>query len=242
MSDPFVHHPELRALIAKPEASRFRTQTMAEFVAFIEEAGLDSDWFHSDDEREASRAAALKGREGQDFWFFGYGSLMWDPGIRFVEVRRAYMPGYSRQFILKDTFGARGTEETPGLMAALDHGEGCHGLAFRIAGAEFDLETDYIWRREFIAPGYHPVFATAQTDHGPVEALTFLADHEAEMMCADLTWEEKVRFAATGKGLFGTSLEYIANIVEHFETMGIDDPETKALHRAALDHIAANGN
>lgn len=240
MSDPFVHHPELRALVAEPEASPFRKQSMAEFVAYLENAGLETDWFHTDAEREASRAAALKGREGKDFWFFGYGSLMWDPGIRFVEVRRAYMPGYSRQFILKDTFGGRGTDESPGLMAALDHGEGCHGLAFRIAGADFDLETDYIWRREFIAPGYHPEFAIVETDHGSFEALTFLADHEADMICADLTWDEKVRFAATGTGLFGTSLEYISNIVEHFETMGIEDAETKSLHDAALAYIEGN--
>ncbi|NNJ67208.1 MAG: gamma-glutamylcyclotransferase [Boseongicola sp.] len=239
MSDPFVHHPELRALIADPEASMFRKQSMAEFIAFIEAAGLETDWFHSDAEREASRAAAIKGREEQDFWFFGYGSLMWDPGIRFVEVRRAYMPGYSRQFILKDTFGGRGTDETPGLMAALDHGEGCHGLAFRIAKEELETETDFIWRREFIAPGYHPEFATVETDHGSFEALTFLADHEAETMCADLTWEEKVRFAATGKGLFGTSLEYISNIIEHFETLGIDDADTKDLHTAALAYNEA---
>ena len=240
MSDPFVHHPEMRALISDPEKSLFRKQSMAEFVAFIEEAGLDSDWFYSDTEREANRASALKGREGKDFWLFGCGSLMWDPGIRFAEVRRAYLPGYSRQFILKDTFGARGTEDAPGLMVALDHGGGCHGLAFRIAGADFDVETDFIWRREFIAPGYLPLFATVETDHGPCEALTFLADHEAEMMCADLTWDEKVRFAATGAGLFGTSLQYLSNIVAHFETMGIEDAETKALHEAVLAYIEAN--
>ena len=240
MSDPFIHHPELRALIADPEASPFRKQSMAEFVDWLQGEGLDTSWFYSDGEREASRAEALKGREGEDFWFFGYGSLMWDPGIRFAEVRRAFLPGYSRHFILKDTFGARGTEEAPGLMAALDHGEGCHGLAFRIAGADFDVETDFIWRREFIAPGYHPLFATVETDHGSCEALTFLADHEVETMCADLSWEEKVRFAATGVGLLGTSLQYLCNIVAHFDTMGIEDAETKALHQAVLAYIETN--
>ncbi len=240
MSDPFVHHPELRALIAAPEASVFRKQSMAEFLAWLQNAGIDTSWFYSEEEREASRAAALKGREGKDFWIFGYGSLMWDPGIRFAEVRRAHLPGFSRHFILKDTFGGRGTQEAPGLMAALDHGGACDGLAFRIAGVDFDLETNFIWRREFIAPGYHPVFATVETAGGSLVALTFLADHEAEMICPEMTWDEKVRFVATGAGILGSSFDYVANIVEHFETMGIDDPQTKGLHRAALDYIVAN--
>ena len=240
MSDPFAHHPELRDLIAAPEASVFRKQTMDDFRAFLDSVGIDTEFLFSDAEREANRAATLKGREGKDLWFFGYGSLMWDPGIRFAEVRRAYLPNYSRHYILKDTFGGRGTDEAPGLMAALDHGGGCHGLAFRISGADFDVETNFIWRREFVAPGYHPEFAMVDTEGGSVEVLTFLADHEAELICAEMTWEEQVRYAATGVGAFGTSLEYVANIVEHFEALGIDDPDTKALHRAALEYIAAN--
>ena len=241
MSDPYEHHPELRDLIADPEASMFRKQTMAEFIAFVEEAGLETDWFFSDAEREASRAAAMEGRRESDLWFFGYGSLMWDPGIRFVEVRRAFLPDYARKFILKDTFGVRGSVDQPGLMAALDRGEGCHGVAFRIAQSELEQETDFIWRREFVAPAYLPVFARAETDQGPVEALTFLADHDTDVICADLSWDEKVRYAATGSGLFGTSFEYLANIVGHFEAMGIDDPATTTFHQAVLDHRAANG-
>ena len=240
MSDPFVHHPELRALIATPESSVFRKQTMDEFRAWLETVGINTAKLHSDEVREANRAETLSGRENQDFWFFGYGSLMWDPGIRFAEVRRAFLPGYSRHFILKDTFGGRGTEDAPGIMAALDHGGGCSGLAFRIAREEFELETDYIWRREFIGPGYHPEFATVETDHGPIEALTFLADHDAELICAEMSWEEKVKYAATGAGVFGTSLTYVSNIVEHFEILGISDPDVVALHDAALAYIEAH--
>lgn len=56
---------------------------------------------------------------------FAHGSLMWDPAIDFAEVRRAWLPGHARRFILCDIHGARGTRDAPGLMAALDRGDGC---------------------------------------------------------------------------------------------------------------------
>ena len=241
MSDPFVHHPELRDVIAAPEASVFRKQTMDEFRAWLTSVGIDTEVLFTDEERNANRAEVLQGREGRDVWIFAYGSLMWDPGIRFAEVRRAYLPGYSRHFILKDTFGGRGTEDAPGVMAALDHGGGCDGLAFRIAGADFEQETDFIWRREFIGPGYIPVFAPVETDAGSVEALTFLADHEAELIAAEMTWDEIVTYAATGTGVFGTSMQYVSNIVEHFDILGIDDKRVKELYDAALRYQAGQG-
>jgi hypothetical protein len=83
--------------------------------------------------RSAPRAA-LEGHEG-DLWVFGYGSLIWDPALEFAEVRRAFAPNHRRRFILEDIYGGRGTPNGPGLMAALDDGDGCNGLCFRIAAA-----------------------------------------------------------------------------------------------------------
>lgn len=87
--DPFSHHPELRGQIADPLQSFFRTFTTEALAARMRQMGLPPDWWHPDEKREAMRAATLAGRREADLWVFAYGSLMWDPGFRFAEVRRA---------------------------------------------------------------------------------------------------------------------------------------------------------
>jgi hypothetical protein len=118
-TDPFVHHPELRDLIDEPENCFFRTFTTTKLAEMAREKGIPQ-WWYSDEEREAMRAKALAKHGGGDLWVFAYGSLMWDPGLYFEEVRRAWLPDHARRLILKDIYGARGTAEAPGLMAALD--------------------------------------------------------------------------------------------------------------------------
>ncbi|MCC1491483.1 gamma-glutamylcyclotransferase [Cognatishimia sp. F0-27] len=186
------------------------------------------DWAFSDAKREALRAEALDGHSG-DLWVFGYGSLMWDPALRFTTVRRAHLRDHARRMILVDWRGARGTADAPGLMAALDHGPGCHGLVFRIAEADVDRETEILFRREMIAPGYHARFVTVDIDEAPARALAFVADHTVDDIKPELSRAEQIRYIAHGAGFLGTSRDYLLNIVEHFETLGIHDPECSEL-------------
>lgn len=227
-SDPFLYHPELRKMISDPGTSFFRDFSVDTLFARFPELEVHRDWPYSDSEREAIRAKALAAHSG-DLWVFGYGSLMWDPAFYFTEVRRARVEGFSRRMILMDVRGARGTEDAPGLMAALDHGDICEGLAFRIPAGDIDTETEILWRRELIAPAYIPQFVTAQLDDGPVAALTFLADHAVDDVRSDLTRAEQVRFIAKGSGFLGTSREYLANIVSQFDALGIQDKDCAAL-------------
>jgi len=237
-NDAFLRHPELQARIADPMTSFFREFSVARLLQQFPEFERHRDWTFTDEIREANRARTLAGHCG-DLWVFAYGSLMWDPALRFVEVRRARVPGYSRQLILVESRGGRGTAEAPGLMAALDEGGNCDGLVFRIAANEVDAETAILWRREVIAPGYIPAFVTAELDDGPVRALTFLADHTVADVRADLTWEEQVRCIAHGAGFLGSSRDYLANIVAHFAHLGIADDHCAELLRAVDAHLEA---
>ncbi len=236
-TDPFSHHPELRDQIADPLQSFFRTFTTADLAARMKELGLPLDWWHPDEIREAMRAETLAGRREVDLWIFGYGSLMWDPGFRFAEVRRARVPDHARRFILKDLYGARGTYEKPGLMAALDKGPGCEGLLFRIARDDIEEETEALWRREQIGPAYKAVFVEAHMPDRRIEALTFVADHDAEMIVADLTREQQIEYVATGMGFAGTSMDYLRNIQEKFTALGIHDEEVNVLLRDAEAYL-----
>jgi cation transport protein ChaC len=238
-TDPFSHHPKLRDQVADPMQSFFRTFTTADLAARMKELGLPLDWWHPDEKREAMRAETLAGRREADLWVFGYGSLMWDPGFRFAEVRRARVPDHARRFILKDLYGARGTYENPGLMAALDKGPGCEGLLFRIDRDDIEEETEALWRREQMGPAYKAVFVEAHMPDRRTEALTFVADHDAEMIDAGLTREQQIHYVATGTGFAGTSMDYLRNIQAKFAALGIHDEEAAALLRDTEAYLRA---
>jgi cation transport protein ChaC len=72
-----------------------------------------------------------------------------------------------------------------------------------------------------------------------ITALTFVADHAAEMIDAELTRDEQIRFLATGTGFLGTSLDYLKNIQLKFEALGIHDEEVATLLRDTESYIAS---
>lgn len=238
-ADPFLHHPELRDKIADPLKSPSRALTTAKLAALAKARSLPVNWWYSDSEREAERAEILAGRREADLWVFGYGSLMWDPAFRFEEVRRAHVTSYARRFILKDIYGGRGTVDAPGLMVALDNGARCDGLAFRISRGNIDEETMVLWQRERIGPAYVPVFVEAITADSRMTALTFVADHEADLIDATLTRAQQIEYCATGAGFMGTSLDYLRNIARQFAALGIHDDEVSELLRETEAYIAA---
>lgn len=227
--DPFRHHPGLRGKIKPFADSFFRTITAEKVRALIAELGTPSTFpFHEDATREALRAEALSGHSG-DLLVFAYGSLIWDPALDFTEVRRARAPDHARRFILVDVHGGRGTADAPGLMAALDEGPGCDGLVFRIAAEKVDRETEILFRREMIGPGYLARFVPVVIDGAEARALTFLADHNDPLMRPDITRADQIRYLATGCGFLGSSFDYLSNIVDHLHDMGIPDPDLDAL-------------
>lgn len=231
--DPFRHCEALRGKIRDPETSFFRDFDLENLKARLDGMGFPPDWLRTDEEREATRRAAMRDWPGGDLWIFGYGSLMWDPAMIFDEVRYARVPGYARRFCLFDDKGGRGTLDAPGLMAALDTGPCCDGIAFLIAAGRVEEETERLWRREMIGPAYTPTFVDMTIGDETATALTFTADHAATDIRTDLGHADKVRMIATGAGFLGTSLEYIENLAAHLDALGLEDEEvTTLLHDA----------
>lgn len=224
----FRHHPELKSLIRDPEQSFFRDLDMEEMDRRMAERGVELPWRRPDADREATRTAFLAGHDGP-LWVFAYGSLMWDPAVIFDEVRHAKVQGYSRSMCLVDRRGARGSAEAPGLMAGLAEGGTCDGLVFRIPAPLVAAETERLWRREMIAHAYYPAFAEARTAEGPVQALCFVADPEADMIDTMLCHEMQVDYIATGEGFLGSSYEYLENMLIQFDAMQVEDPALQKL-------------
>ena len=228
-SDPYRHHPNLKGKIAPAETSFFRDFNIEKMERLGKEHNLPGGWWYSDAEREALRRATLKDRMNNDLWVFGYGSLMWDPALVFTEVRRARVRVYSRKFILKEDKGGRGSAKCPGVMAALDVGNGCDGLVLRLAKETLDNETRILWQREVVTHGYLSVFLNAETDHGAVEALAFVADHNSDVIEGSLEYSECVSRIATAAGILGSNFDYLEGVVTKLREFGIHDDEVEAL-------------
>ena len=179
------------------------------------------EWRRSHEEREATRSAVLAGQLNADLWVFAYGSLMWDPAMHVAEIRQATLPGFHRRFCLKITIG-RGSRKAPSLMAALDLGGECRGLAFRLPASLVNQETEILWMREMIGYGYAPVFRQVTTPQGPVEALAFVMDRSSPQF-VDVRGAEAAAMIATGRGRLGTNREYFDNLAEHVRLLGIAD-------------------
>jgi cation transport protein ChaC len=161
---------------------------------------------------------------------------MWDPAIHIVEIRTATLHGFHRSFCLKSQIG-RGSAANPALMAALDRGGLCKGLAFRIPAEHVDRETEILWMREMVAGSYVPTFVTIETPQGSVEAVTFEINRQSERY-VQLGLEETARLIATGRGVRGTCLEYLENVADRLDLLDLHDPaidELRARVRQLLE-------
>jgi cation transport protein ChaC len=182
-----------------------------------------------------SRSASKKGESrielppGQDFWVFGYGSLMWNPGFPHLEVQVGLLRGYHRSFcIFSHVY--RGTPDRPGLVLGLDRGGSCRGLAYRVPAAEGELVLDYLYKREMVTLVYKARWLKVELPTGPVRACGFVVDPKHEQYAGRLSQEEMIELIIQGEGATGPCRNYLANTVRHLEALGIGaDPLIRLL-------------
>ena len=178
--------------------------------------------------------ATLRARpDGEgDVWLFTYGSLMWNPMIRFVEKRLARISGYHRRFCLWTRL-YRGSPADPGLVLGLVPGGICRGVAYRIAASEARAELELIWQREMINGGYHPTWLRTATAGGRGWAIGFVTDRRFEDYAGFLPEEQVAAIVARARGYAGSCAAYLFDTVAHLDSLGIRDA---ALSRVR-DHV-----
>jgi cation transport protein ChaC len=166
-------------------------------------------------------------RGSQPVWVFAYGSLMWNPEMRFAERLPARVHGWHRSFCLYSP-EYRGTREKPGLVLGLDRGGSCRGIAYRLPAATLAAEIDLLWTREMTGEVYDLTSVKLATAGGPVAAYAFTVRRQSRDYAGRLPHEAVAKIIATSKGDRGTGRDYLANTVRHLEELGIGDG---ALHR-----------
>ena len=166
-----------------------------------------------------------------EVWIFGYGSLMWNPEMDFSDRRRAAVTGWARRYCLWQ-WRYRGTRAQPGMMLALDRGPHCEGIAFRLAASnagEIREKLRPVWWREMRGRAYHAEFVACDTPHGPVRALTFVANRDAPRYAGALADHEIARNIARASGARGTSAAYLLETWQHCREVGIAEPMLERL-------------
>lgn len=160
----------------------------------------------------------------QEYWVFGYGSLMWRPGFPFVERARARLNGRHRAFCIYSVHH-RGTYERPGLVLGLAAGGAVVGAAYRVAKADWHETYAYLVEREQPTETYveRRIHVTLR-DGRRVEALGFLSDRAHPQWAGALELESQAQLIAGATGLSGRNIDYLRDLVIHLREDHACDP------------------
>jgi len=167
----------------------------------------------------------------EEFWVFGYGSLMWRPGFAYVERSVAELAHHRRSFCLKSV-RYRGTHENPGLVLALEPKTGalCRGVAYRVGATDATQTRAYLQDREMDRGSYHEEFqALKLADGRRVEALCYVINPENPDYHYDMSLEQKAQIIATAVGPAGTNRDYLFNTLNDLQEMLVEDSEVEVL-------------
>lgn len=220
---------------------RFTREALAARDERAREAGYPADWRQTDQRIERSWRSFLKDRvESGDLWIFAYGSLMWDPGFHYEEVRLAEVDGYQRRFTVKIEV-ITGSPQHPGLALSLEPQPGCcSGLAFRVAADAVETESELIWRREMILFSYSPTMVSVATPQGIISAVVFASEKSQPKYIGELPLIETAKTIAWGAGIRGVNRTYLEKLANELNMLGINDIYIEQLLKE-VNVIASNG-
>jgi cation transport regulator ChaC len=163
-------------------------------------------------------------------WVFGYGSLVWRPGMSVLEGQPAWIDGWARRF-WQGSPDHRGTPEDPGRVATLIEvpGERCHGQAWRVDPQVLEA-LDY---RE--KAGYaRLMLPTGLADGRRVTALTYVAKAGNSDWLGPAPEREMARQISERVGPSGTNRDYLLRLVAVLEERGVLEPGLRSLGQAVV--------
>jgi len=181
--------------------------------------------------------------DGDDFWVFGYGSLMWRPGFDFVERVPARLIGLHRALCVY-SFVHRGTPEQPGLVLGLDRGGMCRGIAFRVAAAAREKTVAYLRAREQVTTVYLETMRRIELEEKArrqVRALCFIVDRSHVQYAGRLTLAESLHHVRQGHGKSGPNRDYVLETVQALEALGYRESDLHLLAEHLQSGISQPG-
>ncbi|RYF33750.1 MAG: gamma-glutamylcyclotransferase [Comamonadaceae bacterium] len=177
----------------------------------------------------------------EDFWVFGYGSLIWRPEFDFAERRPAQVHGWHRALKMWSRVN-RGTVDNPGLVFGLLSGGSCRGVAFRIPQADALETLGRLWLREMPTGVYDPRWLDCVTPGGRVRALAFTLSRRSPNFTGELSEARYREIFASATGRYGTSLDYALQTLAELQRHGIHDAALARLVRLAEAELSADAD
>jgi len=157
-----------------------------------------------------------------DLWIFGYGSLMWDPGLPHIDWAPALVHGYHRELCIYSSRW-RGTPARPGLVLGLVRGGACRGIAFRISAPDVPTSLDALWEREMRRGVYHPRLLHARMPGRRARVLTFIANPQHPGYAGMLSTARTAELIANCRGDRGPNVDYLTRTLKRLAELGVRD-------------------
>jgi len=159
-----------------------------------------------------------------DFWVFGYGSLIWNPGFEVKQRKRATLYGLHRSLCIR-SWVHRGSQENPGLVLGLDKGGACNGVALQASGEQRDGIIDYLRKRELVTAVYLECWrkVVIKETGESVQALVYRADRNHQQYAKGLSLDEQSEIVGRSFGGSGHNRDYVTSTVEAMKAEGIRD-------------------
>ena len=195
----------------------------------------------SAEELQAGLEATLSGWNGRSpIWIFGYGSLVWKPEFDYDRRLPARVHGYHRKLCLR-SIRYRGTFDCPGLVAGLDRGGSCAGIAYRLPAAVVRRQLPTLWEREMFMGSYVARWLMARRldGGGSMRALAFVIRADGPNYCGRLSEAEIIAVLSVARGIYGSSLDYLQRTVQALRNDGLHDRHLERLARLAAQELHA---
>ena len=158
-----------------------------------------------------------------EFWVFGYGSLMWRPGFDYIDASKARLHGFHRALCVR-SFVHRGTPDSPGLVLGLDKGGSCLGIAFQIEPGLRSEVMAYLRARELVNNVYKERLAPVRLHDGRrVSAVAYVVDRDHIQYAGALSAGDAAQAVRGSVGQSGRNEEYVVNTVNHLRQLHIRD-------------------
>jgi cation transport protein ChaC len=204
----------------------------------IEETSTFSNFYpsHSTPGKHNMKLAALSFPiPTTNFFVFGYGSLMWNPGFPYKNSFIATVRGFNRKFCLRSQ-SYRGTPECKGLVLGLDHGGSCKGMAFEVCVTTAEEVIEYLFDRELERESYVPTWVDIDVNGKPGKALTFVINRDGQDYAPALSKEEQVITIRKATGSRGSNFEYLENTIKQLDDLSIKDESLLQLYHS-ISHL-----
>ena len=175
----------------------------------------------------------------EDVWIFGYGSLIWRPGIAFKARRAARIHGWTRRF-WQGSHDHRGLPHAPGRVVTLvpEAGAACEGVAYRVAAHLAAAVFDGLDHREKNGYQRYDVqleFRGGGTDDGVV----YIAPEGNHAFLGPAPVDEVVAQIVRSAGPSGSNSDYLCQLEAALRRWEIEDAHVFELARRLRERMQA---